>query len=259
MVRQTMVRLIDDLDGSDAQLTVRFGWDGIAYEIDLTSEHAEAFAAAVRPYLDAARRVGPGRRRARRSGTTGGGARPARSVGEQAAIRGWARNHGFQLADRGRIPRHVLEAYQGAQQEGAPSPAAAPSPSANRTRSAPARKSRGQRRAGAKAVRSGKATAKKTSAKKATAKNTSAKKPSARKAAAKKAAAKKSAVKKSAATKTRRGTGRPRAAVEGRRNRTARKAAFQVASIDSRGRSRSSWRAWDAAGHDRGIPVGQRQ
>jgi hypothetical protein len=29
-----------------------------------------------------------------------------------AAIREWARQHGFEVADRGRIPANVIEAYE---------------------------------------------------------------------------------------------------------------------------------------------------
>ena len=35
MAKETITRLIDDLDKSDADETVRFGLDGIEYEIDL--------------------------------------------------------------------------------------------------------------------------------------------------------------------------------------------------------------------------------
>lgn len=59
MAKQTITRLTDDLDGTEAEATVRFGWEGVAYEIDLTAEHAAAFAAAIQPYRDAARPVGP--------------------------------------------------------------------------------------------------------------------------------------------------------------------------------------------------------
>jgi hypothetical protein len=41
--------------------------------------------------------------------------KPARSSREEtAAIRGWARENGHQVSDRGRIPKSVIEAYQAA-------------------------------------------------------------------------------------------------------------------------------------------------
>jgi hypothetical protein len=33
---------------------------------------------------------------------------------ETAAIREWAREHGHQVSDRGRIPKSIIEAYQAA-------------------------------------------------------------------------------------------------------------------------------------------------
>jgi hypothetical protein len=38
---------IDDLDGSEAEGTVRFGLDGTEYEIDLNAEHAQALRDAL--------------------------------------------------------------------------------------------------------------------------------------------------------------------------------------------------------------------
>jgi hypothetical protein len=50
---------IDDLDGSEAEGTVRFGLDGAEYEIDLNAEHAQALRDALARYVQAA----AGRRR----------------------------------------------------------------------------------------------------------------------------------------------------------------------------------------------------
>ena len=49
---------IDDLDGSGAGGTVRFGLDGTAYEIDLNAGHAQALRDALARYVRAARRAG---------------------------------------------------------------------------------------------------------------------------------------------------------------------------------------------------------
>jgi len=50
--------LIDDLDGSEAEGTVRFGLDGSEYEIDLNAGHARALRDALARYVRAARRAG---------------------------------------------------------------------------------------------------------------------------------------------------------------------------------------------------------
>ena len=49
---------IDDLDGSEAEGTVRFGLDGAEYEIDLNAGHARALRDALARYVQAARRAG---------------------------------------------------------------------------------------------------------------------------------------------------------------------------------------------------------
>jgi hypothetical protein len=43
---------IDDLDGSQAEGTVRFGLDGTEYEIDLNAGHAQALRDALARYRD---------------------------------------------------------------------------------------------------------------------------------------------------------------------------------------------------------------
>ena len=59
MAKKTVVSeiLIDDLDGGDADRTVRFSWDGVAYELELSKKNAQAFDKTMKPYVAAARRV----------------------------------------------------------------------------------------------------------------------------------------------------------------------------------------------------------
>jgi len=62
MVQNTVIHLTDDIDGSDAEETVRFALDGKNYEIDLNKKNAAALRRALKPYIDAgrsARRSGP--------------------------------------------------------------------------------------------------------------------------------------------------------------------------------------------------------
>jgi Lsr2 len=56
--------LIDDLDGTKADGTVRFGLDGTEYEIDLNAGQARALPEALARYVSAARRARGGARRA---------------------------------------------------------------------------------------------------------------------------------------------------------------------------------------------------
>jgi hypothetical protein len=55
MAKSTIVYLTDDIDGSDAEETVRFALDGKSYEIDLNKKNAAALRRAFKPYIDAGR------------------------------------------------------------------------------------------------------------------------------------------------------------------------------------------------------------
>ena len=108
MAKVTQVSLVDDVDGSVAAETVSFGLDRKQYELDLSDKNAKKLRDALAPFVASARRAGGGSRRAG-SGPTP----PSTSHRERnTAIREWAREHGFEVAERGRIPRNVLEAYE---------------------------------------------------------------------------------------------------------------------------------------------------
>lgn len=117
MAQKTTVTLIDDLDGSEAEETLGFGLDGVTYEIDLSADNARTLRNALGDYVEHARRQG--RTSARRGRRTGNGSAPSpASTGSSAAdreqnraIRDWARQHGYTVSERGRIPSEVSEAY----------------------------------------------------------------------------------------------------------------------------------------------------
>lgn len=106
MAQKTIMQLVDDIDGTEldqgAGETVTFALDGQTYEIDLSSENANKLREVVAPYLAAGRRAGrPAVRTGKRS-----------QLGSSAAeIREWARSNGFQVPDRGQIPKSVREAF----------------------------------------------------------------------------------------------------------------------------------------------------
>jgi hypothetical protein len=108
MSRVTEVRLVDDIDGSNASETVTFGLDRRQYEMDLSTRNAAKLRAALAPFVASARRSS-GRRRSRDGSTT---PKSATDRERTAAIRGWAREHGHKVADRGRIPAAVIDAYE---------------------------------------------------------------------------------------------------------------------------------------------------
>ena len=105
MAQRTQILYVDDIDGSEADGTIRFGLGGADYEIDLNKMHADQLATTIRPYIDAGRKVSSSRRAAR-------GSRPARH--NQSDIRAWARSQGLKISDRGRIPADVLAKYESA-------------------------------------------------------------------------------------------------------------------------------------------------
>ena len=59
MAQKIQTLYIDDLDGGKAEGTVRFGLDGVTYEIDLSAAHAKALRKAVEKYIQAGRKVQP--------------------------------------------------------------------------------------------------------------------------------------------------------------------------------------------------------
>jgi hypothetical protein len=68
MAQRVTVALEDDLDGGPADETVRFGFGGAEYEIDLGNKNARAFRNQLTPFIDHARKAG--REQPRRSART---------------------------------------------------------------------------------------------------------------------------------------------------------------------------------------------
>lgn len=109
MAKETITKLIDDLDGGDAHETVKFGLDGHSYEIDLSTKNANKLRNALAPYLDNGTRVGRAV-----SGRSGAGRGRGGAVAEREqnkAIRAWAQRKGLDVAPRGRIKQEVVDQY----------------------------------------------------------------------------------------------------------------------------------------------------
>jgi hypothetical protein len=108
----TRVILIDDLDGeSEADESLDFALQGDRFEIDLSGKHAAEMRDVLQPYLDAARKV------------AGSPKVPTRSAMRRRAsknARAWVRQNGWDVTERGRIPKEAMQAW-----EDAGSPAAA--------------------------------------------------------------------------------------------------------------------------------------
>lgn len=139
MATQFIKQRIDDLDGTvidgDNGETIRFQIRDDVYEIDLSTFNALQFRAHISPYVEAARHL---------DGPTGLVADPsdvcplpercvehdpdrhqeevetaARKLlsGRKLHIRLWARENGYVLASRGRVPADVVAAYEQAMDE----------------------------------------------------------------------------------------------------------------------------------------------
>ncbi|MFJ1564781.1 histone-like nucleoid-structuring protein Lsr2 [Streptomyces erythrochromogenes] len=108
MAQKVQVLLVDDLDGGEADETVTFALDGKTYEIDLTTANAEKLRGLLDPYTKGGRRTG-GRAGAARAK---GRASAATGNPDTAEIRAWAKENGYSVNDRGRVPAEIREAYE---------------------------------------------------------------------------------------------------------------------------------------------------
>ncbi len=107
MAQKIQTVFIDDLDGSEAEGTIRFGLDGTEYEIDLNAEHTQALRDALTRYVHAARRAGGGARRPAR------GRRRASAGGvDSTEVREWAKAQGIDVKARGRVPAELVVKFK---------------------------------------------------------------------------------------------------------------------------------------------------
>ncbi|MEG9247850.1 Lsr2 family protein [Arthrobacter sp. Soc17.1.1.1] len=111
MAQRVQVQLVDDLNGDVAQETVRFGIDGIDYEIDLTTENAQKLRSTLSDYVDKARKAKTGRRGqgGQKTPTSASTGRAKREDTQQ--IRQWAQDNGYNPSSRGRITQSIIDAY----------------------------------------------------------------------------------------------------------------------------------------------------
>ncbi len=109
MAQKVQTLFIDDLDGSEAEGTVRFALDGVEYEIDLNVDHAQELREALAPYVSAARRAGGGARRPAKTGRKA----PASGL-NTTEVREWAKAQGIEVKDRGRVPAELVVKFKAA-------------------------------------------------------------------------------------------------------------------------------------------------
>lgn len=112
MAQHMMVTFEDDLDGSEAQGTVSFGFDGVQYEIDLSQKNADRLAKIFEPFVANARKVSTraASKPARRASSSSNGSGP-----NPKDVRAWAKEQGIEVKDKGRVPAELIVRFQAAE------------------------------------------------------------------------------------------------------------------------------------------------
>ena len=120
MAKKLKVIIVDDIDGTegDGIVTHRFSLGSDFYEIDLCPQNLLSLRAALEPFVSAGRRVRIGNRRKPEPAP-----RPQNNSAldfsrqQRLAIRKWARDNGYDVADRRAFSQEVLTAYREASAE----------------------------------------------------------------------------------------------------------------------------------------------
>lgn len=105
MATRIETTLIDDLDGTTADETVKFSLDGTDYEIDLTEGHASELREQIGRFVSAARKTRAERR-------TSAPATAALGRQRTQQIRAWAQAQGMTVNNRGRLNAGIVDAYE---------------------------------------------------------------------------------------------------------------------------------------------------
>jgi hypothetical protein len=119
MARKTKVVLTCDRHRGEVEAvsTVDVGIDGDRRSVDLCADHLAEFRTAVRPWYSRTAKAARGQRRGA-AAADGNGARRrprSKSATDVAEVRSWARQNGFEVNDRGRLPAAIREAFVAAQ------------------------------------------------------------------------------------------------------------------------------------------------
>ena len=102
MAHKLQTLFVDDIDGSEAEGTVRFGLDGADYEIDLSQAHREELRRTLASYVAHARKISTRRPRGYR----------ASSAVDTHKVREWAKEQGIEIKERGRVPAGIVDKYR---------------------------------------------------------------------------------------------------------------------------------------------------
>ena len=102
---------VDDLDGKSEDATpLTFALEGVTYDIDLTEENAAQLRKALAKFIEVARARNKPKQKV--PPQEGNSSRPKLDREQLAAIRRWGHSNGYEFSDQGRIPNHVMEAFE---------------------------------------------------------------------------------------------------------------------------------------------------
>src|ERR1700712_1254585 len=107
MAKTITTTVSDDIDGSTDAQPVTFGFQGIAYAIDLGPKNLAKLEKALEPFIEHA---------TRQRGTATKAAKPT-STGRDydlVALREWAGKQKIEVPQRGRVPGSVVAQYKAA-------------------------------------------------------------------------------------------------------------------------------------------------
>ena len=108
MAQKTVVTVLCDMPHpaeTESAETVQFAIDGTGYEIDACAVHAKELREGLSGYTQHARRAAqPARARRARRGEA--------DRSHSADVRTWARQHGYKVSERGRIPASIITEYE---------------------------------------------------------------------------------------------------------------------------------------------------
>jgi len=130
MATKTITTKVDDIDGSPADASFTFSWQGNKYHIDLSKAHAAEMKADFDKWVSAGRRDRGGARPARAAAPAEAKPAPApapkpapkpaakkthhaaKASGPSAAdVRAWANAKGIRVADRGRLAPAIIAQF----------------------------------------------------------------------------------------------------------------------------------------------------
>lgn len=113
----------DDIDGTDGAEVIEFSLRKEFFEIDLGEANVAKLEKALEPFKSKAR--------TKRSTTSAASkpkksSPPAMNADHMNAVRAWGRQQGKKVADKGRVPKDVIDAFEEAHATPAPAVAAVP-------------------------------------------------------------------------------------------------------------------------------------